>query len=233
MPELFPLLMKQLGKEIYDVSTSPAKVKIDFETADKIWTWNEALWADGTIARHSSDTIGFEAGNLGASVSASSAIPNTKNQTEDPLGFAVVPKTFEGEGSKIAYPPVPGGLWGIPSSTAHLEEALLLLSFLQSDSEAVKTIGIEFGVPSVPSSLQVLQNGLYKEGSIEHQMLDVVLRSQQDIDEVWSLPMPKGFTQALEAYNTEMESYIFHAIDKDTFIKNAEEVMNAAIASAN
>ena len=45
--------------------------------------------------------------------------------------------------------------------------------------------------------------------------------------------MPKGYSQALEAYQVEMERYIFHDIDKDTFIKNAQEVMNKAILSAN
>ena len=95
MPEIFPLMMKQLGKEMIDTSSDPATITIDFDTANKIWTWNEALWENGTIARDASDTIGFEAGNLASALSASSAIPNTKNQTEDPLGFAIIPKTFE------------------------------------------------------------------------------------------------------------------------------------------
>lgn len=232
MPDIFPLMMKQLGHEIYDVSVEPAKVTIDFDAANKIWSWNEALWENGTIARESSDTIGFEAGNLASALSASSAIPNTKNQTEDPLGFAVLPKTFDGSGKKIANPPVPGGLWGIPSSSKHIDEALMLLNFLQTDPEAVKAIGIELGVPSVPSSLKLLQSTL-AEGSLEYEMLDLVQRSQADIDEIWSLPMPKGYAQALEAYQVEMERYIFHDIDKDTFIKNAQEVMNQAIISAN
>lgn len=232
MPEIFPLMMKQLGKEMYDISSTPATVSIDLDTAGKIWTWNEALWEDGTIARDTSDTIGFEAGNLASSLSASSAIPNTKNQTDDPLGFAVIPKSFEPNGKKIANPPVPGGLWGIPSSSKHIEEALLLLNFLQTDPEAVKAIGIEFGVPSVPSSLKILQEGQFEKGTLEYEMLDVVLRSQTDIDEVWSLPMPKGFSKALESYSVEMERYIFHEIDKDTFIKNAETAMNEDLKSA-
>ena len=108
----------------------------------------------------------------------------------------------------------------------------MLLNFLQTDPEAVKAIGIEFGVPSVPASLKILQDGL-EAGSLEYEMLDLVQRSQNDIDEIWSLPMPKGYSQALEAYQVEMERYIFHDIDKDTFIKNAQEVMNKAILSAN
>lgn len=232
MPDIFPLMMKQLGQEIYDVSADPAKVTIDFDAANKIWSWNEALWENGTIARDSSDTIGFEAGNLASALSASSVIPNTKNQTEDPLGFAVIPKTFDGSGKKIANPPVPGGLWGIPSSSKHIDEALMLLNFLQTDPEAVKAIGTQFGVPSVPSSLKLLQDNL-EAGSLEYEMLDLVQRSQADIDEIWSLPMPKGYSQALEAYQVEMERYIFHDIDKDTFIKNAQEVMNQAIISAD
>lgn len=232
MPDIFPLMMKQLGHEMYDVSVEPAKVTIDFDAANKIWSWNEALWENGTIARGSSDTIGFEAGNLASALSASSVIPNTKNQTEDPLGFAVIPKTFDGSGKKIANPPVPGGLWGIPSSSKHIDEALMLLNFLQTDPEAVKAIGIQLGVPSVPSSLKLLQ-GTLEAGSLEYEMLDLVQRSQADIDEIWSLPMPKGYAQALEAYQVEMERYIFNDIDKDTFIKNAQEVMNQAIISAN
>ena len=63
-------------------------------------------------------------------------------------------------------------------------------------------------------------------------MLDVVLRSQMDNDEVWSLPLPKGYTKALDAYSVEMERYIFHEVDKDSFLKNAEKAMNEALRSA-
>ena len=229
--EIFPLMMKQLGQEMFDASTEPATVRIDPQAADKIWSWNETLWDEGTIARDSSDTIDFKAGNLGSYLAASSAIPNIKNDTEDPMGYAVIPKTFDGTGKKIGYPAAPGGLWGIPSTSKHIEEALLLLSFLQTDLEAVKIIGIEFGAPSVPSALKILQDGAYEKGSLEYEMLDIVDRSAEGNDETWSIPMPVGYTQAQEAYQVELERYIYGETDKETFIENAQQVMNDAFAA--
>lgn len=231
--DTFSLMMKQLGAEIVDASAVPAKATINVDKAKQIWGWTEKLWSEGTITRDSSDTISIEGGNLAVALGASSAVLSTVGLTQDPLGFAVEPHTFDGTGSKVTTPPMPPGLWGIPSASKHIPEAVMLLNFLLTDQDALKTIGVQIGTPAVPASLEYLSTQ-YQQGSVEYDMLDVVKRSQQNVDEYW-LPsnLTPGYPEAVDAYSTEaLDKYIFKKTNLDEFLAEAESVMNKAFQAA-
>ncbi|MFC5469880.1 ABC transporter substrate-binding protein [Cohnella suwonensis] len=232
MPDTFALIMKQLGKEVVDGNATPPTAVVNTEEAKKIWQWTEGLWADKSVARDSSDTIGFASGNLATALSATSVLPTTVTETQDPLGFATMPKTFDGTGSKVAIPPVPAGLWGIDKRTKHPEESILLINFLMSDPDAIKALQVTNGVPAVPASQELLKGQLAPE-SIEAAMVDVVARTQQGADEYWSPAQPLGIGEANAAFTTQMENFIFKGSDLDKFLSTAEAEMNAALKAAN
>lgn len=231
-PEAYPLLMKQLGAEIIDASTTPAKANMHPDKAKIIWSWTEKLWEENVIPRDSSDTIGFEAGNLASALSAASVIPSTVAMTEDPLGFVTLPKTFDGNGPKIAMPPVPTSLWGIDARSEHIEEALMLVNFLLTDKDAIKALKVEIGVPAVTSSLEYLANEVFGGSGVESEMLDVVKRSQEGTDEFWLPAQPLGAPDANAAFQAAFEKYLFRLVDVDGFLAEAEKTMNEKFQEA-
>jgi|GEM_PF-6001642 len=232
MPDAYPLIMKQLGAELIDGASNPPKASMHPDKARTVWTWTEKLWEENAIPRDSSDTIGFDAGNLASSLSAASVIPSTVAMTEDPLGFATLPKTFDGNGPKISMPPVPTSLWGIDARTKHKEEALLLVNFLLTDKDAIKTMKVETGVPAVAESLEYLSTEVFGGTGVESEMLDVVKRSQQGSDEYWLPAQPLGAPDANAAFQTAFEKYLFKQVDIDGFLAEAEKTMNEKLQEA-
>lgn len=231
MPDTFALIMKQLGKELIDGTATPPTATVNTDEAKRIWQWTEGLWADKTLPRDTSDTIGFSSGNLATALSATSVLPTTVTETQDPLGFATMPKTFDGTGSKIAIPPAPAGLWGIDKRTKHPEESILLMNFLMSDPDAIKVLQVTNGVPAVPASQKWLTDQLAPD-SVEKAMVDVVARSQEGADEYWMPAQPLGSSEANAALSTQMENFIFKGVNLDEFLTAAESEMNAALKAA-
>ncbi|MFD0670066.1 ABC transporter substrate-binding protein [Cohnella sp. GCM10027633] len=232
-PDTYALMMKQLGAEILDGSVSPPKATVNPDKAAVVWNWTEKLWADGTMVRTTSDTVGFEAGNLAAALAASSAAVTTVSLTPDPIGFAVMPKTFDGTGAKIANPPVPSGLWGVSNDSPHVKEALLLVNFLMTDKEGIKLTGIESGVPAVAESARYLSEEVIEPNTPAFDMVDVVTRSQAGVDEFWLPAQPVGAPEANAALTTTIEKYIYEESTQAEFIAESEAELNRVFKEMN
>jgi ABC-type glycerol-3-phosphate transport system substrate-binding protein len=225
-PDMYALLMKQLDAEMINGSVTPPVATVNADKAKLIWNWMEKLWADGVVPRNTSDKVSFETGNLATSISASSAAVTTVNLTPDPLGFAVLPATFDGTGTKVVNPPVPSGLWGVSASSPHVKEALLLVNFLMTDPDAVKATGIENGVPATTKAMEILTKEVVKQGTPQYEMVDVVRRSQDGVSQFWLPAQPLGAPEAGEALKTSLEKYLFKKTTMEQFIAESQTEMN-------
>lgn len=207
-------------------------VNIDNNGSKKIWTWVESLWANGTTPRDQGDEVSFKAGNDAAKVTISSIFAGLQAQTTDPLGMAVFPMSFDGTSKKITRTPAAAFDWGISSKSAHPKEAAMLLNFLLTDPEAVSAIGIAIGTPPAPEAIQYLSKNVYKEGTPENAVLQIVTKTMKEAEELWTQPNVAGWDEADDTFQTLLESYVFKKTSMEKFIADAQRQMNEKLAGA-
>ena len=102
-----------------------------------------------------------------------------------------------------------------------------------TDKEAIKLTGIENGVPAVAEALDYLSNEVVEKNTPQFDMVDVVKRAQENIDEFWLPAQPLGAPEAHVALETAFQKYLFKKTTMEKFITESEEEMNKVYQAAN
>jgi multiple sugar transport system substrate-binding protein len=232
LPESF--LDQMGGTTLLKYSNGIPSISIDPVKAKKFLDFVEKQWAAGTSPGPVVEQIGISNGNAATAGTNIAGIEGAIASTKHELGFIDNPRRFDSNSPKVVGPPGAPAFWGIPTASEHKDEALLLLNFLQTDKDAIKEIGLNYGTPVIPEVFDYLSSEI-KPGTPDAISMNI---AKNHVPPGYTVAkpgplVPAGWGEAQAAFQVVLQKYAQGMIKQQEFVTETVKMMNEKFAAAN